>query len=65
MALAEELVLEADAWERGERNASAISVSWTREFHAKNVARRALEYLDLVNSQPQQTEVDQIVNRSL
>lgn len=46
-ALADELILEADAWERGERNPERISNAWTGEFHAPEVARRALKALGL------------------
>jgi glycosyltransferase involved in cell wall biosynthesis len=46
-ALADELILEADAWERGERDPERISRIWTREFHAPEVARRALAALGL------------------
>jgi hypothetical protein len=44
-ALSDELVLEADAWEGGERDAERISRIWRAEFHAPEVARRALEAL--------------------
>jgi glycosyltransferase involved in cell wall biosynthesis len=46
-ALADELILEADAWEHGERDPARISQIWSREFHAPEVARRALAALGL------------------
>jgi glycosyltransferase involved in cell wall biosynthesis len=46
-ALAEELLLEADAWDRGERDPERISRIWSDEFHAVQVAGRALDALEL------------------
>lgn len=46
-ALADELILEAESWERGERDPARISKIWTSEFHAPEVARRALAALGL------------------
>jgi glycosyltransferase involved in cell wall biosynthesis len=46
-ALADELVLEADSWGRGERDPARISRIWCEEFHAPAVARKALDCLGL------------------
>jgi glycosyltransferase involved in cell wall biosynthesis len=46
-AMAEALQLEAQAWDREERNPARISRIWTEEFHDVNVATRALELLGL------------------
>lgn len=46
-ALADELLLEADSWTRGERDPVRISRIWCEEFHATAVARRALVHLGL------------------
>lgn len=40
--LADALTMEAEAWDRGERDPEAISSSWCREFHAPEVARQIL-----------------------
>ncbi|MEO7098020.1 MAG: glycosyltransferase family 4 protein [Luteolibacter sp.] len=45
-ALTDELVLEANAWEAGERSPERIGRIWCEEFHASEVARRALELLE-------------------
>jgi glycosyltransferase involved in cell wall biosynthesis len=41
-ALSDELIIEADAWESGDRDPARISQIWRREFHASEVAQRAL-----------------------
>lgn len=46
-ALTDELILEAGAWEAGERDPDRISRIWCAEFHAPKVAQRALESLNL------------------
>jgi glycosyltransferase involved in cell wall biosynthesis len=46
-ALADELVLEANSWEAGERDPERISRIWREEFHAPNVATRALNALKI------------------
>ena len=46
-ALADELVLEANSWEAGERDPERISRIWCKEFHAPNVAMRALSALKI------------------
>jgi len=46
-ALADELILEANSWETGQRDPQRISRIWTQEFHAPEVARRALAALGL------------------
>jgi hypothetical protein len=46
-ALSTELVLEADAWESGQRDPERISRIWCKEFHAPEVAMRAIQYLGL------------------
>jgi glycosyltransferase involved in cell wall biosynthesis len=46
-ALADELVLEALSWERGERDPNRIGKIWCAEFHADCVARKALQNLGL------------------
>ena len=46
-ALAEALKLEAQAWDKGERDPERISHVWTQEFHDVKVASRALEFLGL------------------
>ena len=45
--LSEALTLEAHAWEKGERNPFSIATIWGSEFHAGEVAGRALAFLDL------------------
>ena len=47
VALAEALQLEAQAWDKGERDPERISHIWTEEFHDVKVASRALEFLGL------------------
>jgi len=46
-AMTDELVLEANAWENGERNPERISQIWRAEFHAPMVASRALKALGI------------------
>ena len=46
-ALAKELALEADDWEAGERDPSAISAAWTKEFHETKVAKHTLNLLNI------------------
>jgi glycosyltransferase involved in cell wall biosynthesis len=46
-ALATELSLEAASWEAGERDPRRISEIWKHEFHACNVAAKALYMLGL------------------
>jgi glycosyltransferase involved in cell wall biosynthesis len=46
-ALAEALMLEADAWSHGQRDPKRISDIWTEEFHSNKVAARGLEMLGL------------------
>jgi glycosyltransferase involved in cell wall biosynthesis len=46
-SLADELVLEANSWEAGERDPERISRIWCEEFHAPNVATRALNALKI------------------
>lgn len=46
-ALADELVLEAMSWDRGERDPKRISRIWCDEFHAHAVASRAMCCLGL------------------
>ena len=46
-AMAEALMLEAQAWEAGERDAHRISSIWCDEFHADAVADRALRLLKI------------------
>jgi hypothetical protein len=46
-AMAEALMLEAEAWEAGQRDARRISGIWCEEFHAHAVAKRALELLNI------------------
>jgi hypothetical protein len=48
--LSEALILEANAWEKGERNPWGISEEWIGEFHANSVASKAIEYLNLNRS---------------
>ena len=45
--LAEALSLEAHPWEKGERNPFTIAENWGSEFHAGEVAGRALAFLGL------------------
>jgi len=45
--LSKALTLEAHAWEKGERNPFSIATIWGSEFHAGEVASRALAFLDL------------------
>jgi len=45
--LSEALTLEALAWENGDRNPFAIAENWGSEFHAGEVASRALGFLAL------------------
>jgi len=47
-ALTDELILEADAWESGARDPKRISRIWCAEFHATEVARRALDALGII-----------------
>lgn len=46
-ALAEALILEADAWSQGQRDPQRISSIWCDEFHSNKVAARGLEILGL------------------
>ena len=46
-ALAEALMLEADAWRLGQRDPKRISDIWSDEFHSNKVAARGLEMLGL------------------
>ncbi len=46
-SLANELFLEAQAWEQGHRDPKRISDVWCPEFHAPEVAIRALQLLGL------------------
>lgn len=46
-ALAEALMLEADAWRLGQRDPNRISDIWSDEFHSNKVAARGLEMLGL------------------
>lgn len=46
-ALAEALMLEADAWSQGQRDPKRISDIWSDEFHSTKVAARGLEMLGL------------------
>jgi glycosyltransferase involved in cell wall biosynthesis len=46
-ALAEALMLEADAWSQGQRDSKRISDIWSDEFHSNKVAARALGLLGL------------------
>ncbi len=46
-SLAEALQLEAEAWDTGQREPIRISHIWCNEFHAVNVAARALDFLGL------------------
>jgi glycosyltransferase involved in cell wall biosynthesis len=48
--LSEALILEAHAWEKGERNPQGISEEWIGEFHANSVASKAIEHLNLNRS---------------
>ena len=43
----ETLQLEAQAWERGDRDLARISRIWSEEFHDINVASGALELFGL------------------
>lgn len=45
-ALAEALVLEAEAWDSGRRSGAEISRSWCPEFHAGKVAQRVLDLMN-------------------
>lgn len=47
LALAEELQLEADSWDSGQRDPTRIATIWQNEFHAPHVAARALRLLGL------------------
>jgi len=51
-SLAQALVDELAAWDRGERDPIAISTSWTRELHPDRVAARILELCHVPISQP-------------
>ncbi len=46
-AMSDELHLEAEAWESGDRDPDGIGRMWTREFHSPEVARRAVMLLGL------------------
>ncbi len=46
-ALAEALMLEADAWSQGQRDPKRISDIWSDEFHSNKVAARGLGLLGL------------------
>jgi len=46
-ALAEALMLEADAWDQTQRDPQRISSIWTDEFHSDKVAARGLTMLGL------------------
>lgn len=46
-ALSVELTLEANAWEAGHRDPERIGSIWSKEFHAHEVAKRALSSLGL------------------
>jgi|694.fasta_scaffold110456_2 glycosyltransferase involved in cell wall biosynthesis len=46
-SLTEALRLEADAWDKRERDPKRISAIWCSEFHEKAVAKRGLELLGL------------------
>jgi glycosyltransferase involved in cell wall biosynthesis len=46
-SLAEALQLEAEAWDKGQRDPIRISCIWCNEFHDVNVAARALDFLGL------------------
>jgi len=46
-SLSDALTLEAEAWARGDRDPFTISRVWKSEFHAGEVARRALAFLNL------------------
>ena len=46
-ALAEALMLEADAWAHGQRDPKRISEIWSDEFHSNKVAARGIEILGL------------------
>lgn len=45
--LADALLLEAEAWESGQRDPARISASWCPEFHSRSVADRVLQALGL------------------
>jgi len=47
LALAEELLLEADAWDCNQREPFRIAKIWQEEFHAPRVAARALNLLGI------------------
>jgi hypothetical protein len=46
--LAAALIAEADAWERGERDAAAIAQHWRERLDLEHVAARFAELLDAV-----------------
>jgi glycosyltransferase involved in cell wall biosynthesis len=46
-SLCEALILEADAWDAGQRDPNRISRIWCEEFHSTKVAERALRLLGL------------------
>jgi glycosyltransferase involved in cell wall biosynthesis len=46
-SLCEALMLEADAWEAGQRDPERISRIWCEEFHSTKVAERAIRLLEL------------------
>jgi len=46
-SLAEALILEAQAWDSGQRDPERISRIWSGEFHGQNVAKAAIRYLNL------------------
>ncbi len=46
-SLATELILEAESWQQGQRDPEHISRVWNREFHAPEVARKAIASLGL------------------
>jgi len=52
-ALADELELEAEAWDDGLRDPLHISSSWMTEFHATSVAKRSLGLMGLIK-EPQE-----------
>lgn len=48
-SLTDELILEANAWESGQRDPNRISDIWCNEFHADRVAQRAMQALNLTS----------------
>lgn len=48
VALCDELCLEAESWLYGQRDATRISEIWCEEFHAREVAGKALQILNLL-----------------